>query len=94
MSVLSDLLRFHGVENDELLDALDWKYRKIEAERAKLREENDRLRELFKKYMNHVYAAEGSTFMPFKYDGFSAEEMAALEALEAEARALAKEAGK
>jgi C4-dicarboxylate-specific signal transduction histidine kinase len=43
--VLGDLLRFHGVENDELLDALDWKYRRIEDERAKLRAENDRLRE-------------------------------------------------
>jgi len=38
MSVLGDLLRFHGVENDELLDALDWKFRKMEAERGLTRE--------------------------------------------------------
>jgi DNA-directed RNA polymerase specialized sigma24 family protein len=94
MSVLGDLLRFHGVENGELLDALDWKYRRIEDERAKLRAENDRLRELFKKYINHVSAEEGIPFMPSEYDGFSAEEVATLAALDVEAAALAKEAGK
>jgi hypothetical protein len=61
---------------------------------GRLREERDQLRELFKKYMNHVAAEEGSTFMPYKYDGFSAEEIETLEALNAEARTLAKEARK
>jgi len=37
-SVLGDLLRFYGVDHPELLDALDWKYRRIDNERNKFRE--------------------------------------------------------
>ena len=35
---LGQLLWQHGVENDALLDALDWKMRKIMDERDRLRE--------------------------------------------------------
>jgi predicted nuclease with TOPRIM domain len=41
---LSDLLRRHGVDNDELLDALKWKYRKIYTEKEMVLRERDKLR--------------------------------------------------
>jgi hypothetical protein len=41
---LSDLLRRHGVENDELLDALKWKYRKIYTEKEMVLRERDKAR--------------------------------------------------
>jgi hypothetical protein len=41
---LSDLLRRFGVDNDELLDALKWKYRKIYTEKEMAIRERDKLR--------------------------------------------------
>jgi DNA-directed RNA polymerase specialized sigma24 family protein len=68
--ITSEFVPLHD-ENDEIID--------------RLRAERDRLRELFKKYINHVSREEGTTFMPSEYDGFSAEEVAELEALDTEA---------
>jgi hypothetical protein len=45
VSALSDLLRFYGVDNKELLDALDWKYKKIYTEKEMAIRERDKFRE-------------------------------------------------
>ena len=40
---LGTLLWQHGVANDALLDALDWKFKKLQAENDRLREAGDKL---------------------------------------------------
>jgi cell division septum initiation protein DivIVA len=45
---LHNLLFNHGVENNELLDALAWKFAKLMDEHDVVREERDRLREELK----------------------------------------------
>jgi chromosome segregation ATPase len=42
---LADLLRRHGVDDDALLDALKWKFRKIYTEKEMVLRERDKLRE-------------------------------------------------
>jgi len=62
---LGQLLWQHGVENDALLDALDWKMRKIMDERDRLREaltiisEHRRAPEWIKRIADAALAKEG-----------------------------------
>jgi cell division septum initiation protein DivIVA len=56
---LSDLLRRHGVDNDELLDALKWKYRKIYTEKEMVLRERDKLRAELKKLKGDKWEEAG-----------------------------------